>query len=574
MKEPSFDDPRVKEQLQILDDWSKDVFLFCDEALNIKPAQPLGALCGTPIKYRDPFGATQTAILFDSRGHLVYPDLAFYTRDMFEPWKEAKERSLTWQQTVILEAYNRALSTFDADSFDMVKRWVSTVAGHGIGKTSCMSIIALHFLVCFPGAQIGATAASENQLKDIFLKEFYVWRDKLPDGIKKDITQLDDMVKVGDGKDWFMRARVSRPDKPEALAGLHGDYVLLLPDEASGIDNMTFQIMKGALTGKNYIVMYFSNGTRTEGEFWESQKKGSRFTRLQFSSLDSPIVRLGYADMISADYGGTGSDEYKIRVLGQFASVDEMDDKGWIPLFANLRFLFEPEQGQIIARPLIACDPAGAGRDRSIVHVRDNVYLKEVLSERTSSPQDLARKIETIRDAYRSVSNDIAIDAFGIGAQVVANISTKMGESVNALLTDKPRIGTEDRFATFRDELAWKFRQWVAGGGIIITNNTQAWLRELNGVKYKRDKQGRIHLQSKVDYRKAMGFSPDRFDAAIYTFFKDEPSQPVIVRREDLELIQHARLIRENQGLPLNAPGTPAITQSTGGNSGDSYSSM
>lgn len=574
MKEPAFDDPRVKEQLKILDDWGKDVFVFCAEALNIQPAQPWEGLKGAAIKYKDQWGQTQTTILFDSRGRLVYHDLSFYTKDLFQHFNPGKDRRLTWQQTVILEAYNRAISTFNADSFDMAKRWITTCSGHGIGKTSDMSIIALHFLICFAGSQVGATAASENQLKDIFLKEFYIWKDRLPDGIKNDIKQLDDMVKVGDGKDWFMRARVAKPDKPEALAGLHADYVLILVDEASGIDAMTFQVMKGALTGQNYIVMYFSNPTRTEGEFYESQKKGGRFTKLQFSSLDSPIVRPGYADTIAADYGGTGSDEYRIRVLGQFAGIDEMDDKGWIPLMANLRILFEPENGQIINRPIIGVDPAGMGRDRSIVSVRDNIYLKEVLNEATSGEQDLARKIETIRDAYRSVSNDIGIDAFGIGARVVANIQTKMGESVNALLTDKPRPGTEDRFATFRDELAWKFREWCARGGIVITNNPQAWQRELNGVKFKRDKAGRIHLQSKVEYRKDMGFSPDRFDAALYTFFKDEPAMPVVVRSSDMEMIEQAKLMRESHGMPSMQPGTvPAFTQSTGeGN--DPYSSM
>jgi hypothetical protein len=37
----------------------------------------------------------------------------------------------------------------------------------------------------------------------------------------------------------------------------------------------------------------------------------------------------------------------------------------------------------------------------------------------------------------------------------------------------------------------------------------------------KRDNQGRIVIQVKKDY----AFSPDRFDAAIHTFFKDDPTQ-------------------------------------------------
>jgi hypothetical protein len=417
-----------------------------------------------------------------------------------------------------------------------------------------MSIIALHFLTCFFGAQIGATANSENQLKDIFLKELYFWKAKMPVWVQENIEQLDDMVRVKGEKDWFLRARVSKADKPEALAGLHGKYVLLLADEASGIDDMTFEVMKGALTGINFIVMYFSNPTRTEGEFYDSHKAGSSFVKLHFNSLDSPIVEEGYAEKWEADYGKT-SDEYRIRVLGDFASVAEMDDKGWIPLFANLNVLMEPERGQIINGALIGADPAGKGRDSSVVHVRDNVYLKEVLNEKTSSPPDLARKIETIRDIYRSKSNDIGIDAFGIGAQVVANITTKVGETVNAILADKPRPGTEHEFTSFKAELAWKFRRWVAGGGIIITNNPQSWLRELGKIKYKRSIGGQIQLMPKELFKKLNGFSPDRFDAACYTFFKDEPTRAVIIPREDIATQELAQFIAQSKGREALVPG-------------------
>jgi hypothetical protein len=86
------------------------------------------------------------------------------------PSRSTKARG-TWRQTVILEAYNRAINTFGRDAFNAVMRWISVVSGHGIGKTATLCTIALHFLICLPGARIGATANSENQLKDIFLKE-------------------------------------------------------------------------------------------------------------------------------------------------------------------------------------------------------------------------------------------------------------------------------------------------------------------------------------------------------------------------------------------------------------------
>jgi hypothetical protein len=61
----------------------------------------------------------------------------------------------------------------------------------------------------------------------------------------------------------------------------------------------------------------------------------------------------------------------------------------------------------------------------------------------------------------------------------------------------------------------------------------------------KRDNQGRIVIQVKKDY----AFSPDRFDAAIHTFFKDDPTREVIIPKEQLEPLELDRIIqRSNKG--------------------------
>jgi hypothetical protein len=532
--------PTLQKNLEQIDLWQKDVFMFTDEALNMRPSEPIDELKGKPITYKDGYGREHTTILFDFDGRLVYHDLEFYKVSMFKnqnrkAFKRYRGTRYTWQQTIELTAYQRALDTFGKDSFDVRARWISITSGHGTGKTAFISTVALHFLICFFGAQIGATSNTEQQLKDIFLKELYFWKERLPEHLKSNIEMLDDMVRISGEKDWFLRARVARKEKPEALAGLHGEYVLILVDEASGIADIIFEVMKGALTGKQYIVIYTSNPTRTEGEFFDSHNKLKfLYTTMIFSSRHSPIVEIDYVQRMEDEYGAD-SDEVKIRVDGTFAGMNEMDDKGWIPLFAGLNVLFEPQGLQHINRAVIGVDPAGKGRDSSLVMVRDNVYLKEVLNEKTSSEPDLARKIEMIRDTYNSTSNDIGIDAFGIGARVIANIQTKMGESVNAILADSQREETKDRYATYKSELAWRFRQWVARGGIIITNNKKAWVNELEKVKYKRDGKGRIMLMSKIEFKKEYRFSPDRFDASLYTFFKDDPTMPVVLTKAQLE---------------------------------------
>ena len=529
--------------------WARDVFLFVEDTLGLLPAEPVDELRGAQIPYTDTFGETRYTQLFDKEGRLTYHDLKFYTLEMFKnqdraSFKQYKGTRLTWQQTVKLTAYNRAIRTFGRDAFEQALRWITTRSGHGTGKTASTSIIALHFLICFPGAQVGMTANSEQQVQDIFMKELAKWRMRLPEPLREAIVLTSDHVRIEDSQDWFLRAQVARPERPEALAGLHGPYVLIIVDEASGVGDKVFEVMKGALTGDDFIVMYDSNPTRNEGEFYDSHKAGSSFTKLHFSSRHSPIVKEGYIQKMEDDYG-PDSDEVKIRVDGEFAGEAEMDDKGWMPLFANMRVLFETDQGQVLSHPILGFDPAGSGTNRAVGVARDSIYLKEVMNEAVSNEKDGARKVETIRDAYGTSSNDIGIDAFGIGAKWVAEINTKIGESVNAILTDRPREETKDKYHTYKAELAWKFREWVARGGIIITNNSKAWQREMDKIKFKRDLQGRIMLMDKVTFKKEYGFSPDRFDAAIHTFFRDDPSQKPVMTKNELEAWEAKKFIEK-----------------------------
>lgn len=539
--------------LEEIEKWGKDFFYFAEHILKMKPSEPQDELRGkvftVPVNGKD-----RQVCLFDAHGNLVHPDLRVYKKHHFKHQDKQSFKNYyqgtayTWQQTVILTAYNRAIHTFDQDAYDIRKRFISVVSGHGIGKTATLANIALHFTLSYMGSQSAATANTEAQIKDIFLKEFAVWKRKLPDYLQNNIEQTDDRIRIAGYKDWFLRAVVARPEKPEAIAGLHAPYVLLLFDEASAIHQKIFEVAKGALTGENFVSFYISNGTRVEGEFFESHKPGSGFTALQFSSRESPIVKDGFIEKMESDYPPNGdqpSDEVLIRVDGQFPSTTEMDDKGWVPLFANVTVRFEPERGQHFGASILSLDPAGEGKDRSSCGIRDSVYLKEVFNEKISEPKQLARKIETVAEVYNVNARDIAIDGFGVGAKTIAEIDTKIGEHVNAILTDKPREETKHRFKNFNAELAWKFREWVAKGGIIITNNPKAWEKELSKIRYRRDSQGRIELMGKVEFKREYGFSPDRFDMAKYSFFKDDAYVAPVLSKAQLEVKENIEFLQK-----------------------------
>jgi hypothetical protein len=69
---------------------------------------------------------------------------------------------------------------------------------------------------------------------------------------------------------WFARARTARKEAPEAIAGVHGDYVMIAVDEASGVPEEIFKSAEGSLTGANVLVLLIGNGTRNEGYFYDT----------------------------------------------------------------------------------------------------------------------------------------------------------------------------------------------------------------------------------------------------------------------------------------------------------------
>ena len=108
--------PTLKNNLQKIEDWSKDVFLFAEECLGMRPAEPVDELVGRAIKYKDSYGIERSAILFDIDKRLVYHDLTFYTIDMFKNQGVGHSNitevpGLHGNRQLSLEAYNRAINT-------------------------------------------------------------------------------------------------------------------------------------------------------------------------------------------------------------------------------------------------------------------------------------------------------------------------------------------------------------------------------------------------------------------------------------------------------------------------------
>lgn len=446
------------------------------------------------------------------------------SENWFETFTNGKH--ITWQQWIILLCVEKAIRR-------EAPHKISVVSGHGVGKTACESWLLLWYLFCLPYAQVPCTAPTASQLFDILWKEVKVWLDRMPKEMAAHYEWTSDHVRMKESPEtWFARAKTASKENTEALAGVHGEFVCVLVDEGSGVEEAVYNTAAGALTNENVLVVIISNGTRSIGYFYDSHHKDKHnFQHLNFRSHDSPIVDPRFVDEMEEKHGGE-SDEYRIRTgdNGGFPKESAMDEQGYVQLLSEFDLheyvQVEDESRLFVGHRIMGIDPSGEGNDEATWGVRDRIKAKIVHSETTTNAKQIGAKTVTLTDVYGiDVENyrDVVSDSFGVGADVgmeVALITIGKGR-ITQVNTGEPCDLDSDAelYSNKRAECYWKLRQWLRSGGSLVTDKKLK--DELLTVRYKRSMNGKIQIEPKKDLKKRGIKSPNRADALSLTFLRD-----------------------------------------------------
>ncbi len=473
------------------------------------------------------------------------------TPEWFGDWNEdaqqwewydfQKGKHVTWQQTLLFMGVDKA-NNGDAS------KHLSTVSGHGIGKSMACSIITLWFLYCYYGAQVPVTAPTSHQMKDVLWKELSIWIKKMPDEVRPLYEWSSDYVRmIHDPEAWFARARTSTKENTEAIAGVHADHVCLVVDEASGIPEQVFTAAEGALTSGNVLVILISNGTRTTGYFYDTHHKRKEDWQIfQFDGEQSPIVDREYVEMQEKRHG-RGTDEFRIRVTGGFPTEDAMDESGYLQLIPANRIIVIPKLGEtlFVGRKILGVDPSGEGKDTTTYVLRDHFHAEVIHTDKISNARSIAGSILTFIARYNLDPNDVVVGSLGVGTDVgkeVALASLGKFEIYTVLEGNAPKYEEEynplmfrrmddemdenkvDLYLNLRALMYFRARKWLIRGGEIVDVNVENsdLAQEMVSNKYKRSLQGnKIQLMSKKEMLKLRIKSPNAADAFSLTFLRE-----------------------------------------------------
>lgn len=417
---------------------------------------------------------------------------------------------------------NDALHTIDDDQralMDAVSRGerrISVRSGHGVGKTTVLAWIIVWHIVCkFPQKTV-STAPTSGQLFDALAAETVTWMKKLPpDLFKLFEIKTDSISLISAPEESFIAFKTSRPETPEALAGVHSPgWVLLIGDEASGIPEAVYEAASGSMSGHNACTILAGNPVRTSGLFFDTHNKlKDMWFTMHISCVGHPRISPDFIEDMRRRYG-EDSNAFRVRVLGEFPKAE--DDRV-IPYELLQMALMRDVQANS-ARPVWGVDVAGAGQDKSALAKRKGNVLQERV--RTWAGLDTMQLVGQIkiewdmaRDSERP--EGIYVDAIGLGAGVASRLQ-EMGLPAFAVnVSELPAL--RPLYRNLKAELWFLGREWFSMRDCNLSGDTDL-AEELGAVGYKAaESSGKIVIESKDQLRKRMP-SPDRADAFILTF--------------------------------------------------------
>jgi len=393
---------------------------------------------------------------------------------------------------------------------------IAIKSGHGTGKTALLSWIILWWLCTKIPTKIACTANSAHQLNDVLWSEISKWHRNLPDGFRNLFEFKSDKINLIGVKDSFAVARTARREQPEALQGFHSPNMLFIADEASGIDNIIFEVAEGSLSTKGAKVILTGNPTRSSGYFYDCfHTMKHRWKTFTVSCHDSQYVNPSFIADMAKKYG-EDSNVFRIRVLGEFP---ESNEDAIIPLHLISESItrdIDPSTDDVIW----GLDVARHGNDRTALAKRQGNTLLEKI--KTWKNKDLMETVGIVVSEYEALPyskrpTEILIDSIGLGAGVADRLQEmNLNCQITAVnVAELPSM--QDKYMRLRDELWFLVREWFESRDVKIIDDEEL-IAELTTPSFSFMSNGKIKVESKEQLKKKGHKSPDLADALCLTF--------------------------------------------------------
>lgn len=406
-------------------------------------------------------------------------------------------------QTEILELIGKGCLTVEA------ALQIAVRSGHGIGKTTLIAWLIIWFLSTRPHAQVVVTANTAAQLDTKTWRELAKWHKRAINAHWFEWTATKFYCKASP-ETWFAAAIPWSKARAQSFAGTHENYVLMIFDEASEIEDIIWETAEGAMTTTGAIWVVFGNPTQNTGRFAECfGKYRHRWITREIDSRTAKKANQAQIKQWIEDYGDD-SDFVRVRVKGQSPRAgslqfigNDLVDAAQIRPMAIANYSFAPK--------IIGCDVARFGDDQSVITVRQGLKVLSQIKYRGLDTMQYASHIAETCKKYAVESP--FVDVGGIGAGVVDRLKQLKYKPIE--VNFGAQALNHKLYFNLRAEMWGKMRDWLKYGSIPQDNELRD---DLIGPQYGFDAKERIQLEKKSGMKSRGVASPDCGDSLAITF--------------------------------------------------------
>ena len=439
--------------------------------------------------------------------------------------------SPTWQQRGLLDAIQEGRTN------------IAVRSGQGPGKTAATAVATTWWSITRPYSLAVVTAPTMRQCSNVWLSEAQAIVNNGDRRIKGMFHFTDTGYGILGASKKVWGCYLATATRPEAFQGIHREHLMVLCEESSGISRRIIDTIKGTLTNAegSYVWVQIGNPNTRTCAFFDCfhTLAGSPWHCLHWNAEQTPesgwFSRRRNEEL--AEEFGRDSDVYRVRVLGEFPSIDpdslisDADlQKCFGPEAYERAFMHEDNKKQI------GIDLARFGGDECVNVFRAGRVLLSMTAASHVEPYTMIDRAVADQDALKWKDGDClyVVDTSGMGEGAVGHLGAKkrMGKRVHEFYSQN----TASDSSKYENKIteAWcGFAKMVRSGDLYLGEKPDRKLvQQLAGRKYYVTKNGRICIESKDEYKKRnrdagdgdMGKSPDRADAVIMAFY-DKASQ-------------------------------------------------
>lgn len=419
------------------------------------------------------------------------------------------------------------LTRQQSDALDALangKRRTAIKSGHGVGKSCMSAVAALWFLCTRPFGRVVVTAPSSNQLYNTMMAEIKLWYNK---SVLKNLSLFrftKDRIRIDSddhAETWGLSA-VSVAN-PENISGQHAEEMFAIVDEGAGVDSEIFVRLEGVLTTESTYLLTCGNPSFTSGYFYDifnNPNYAKEYDLFTFNCENSDNVKTDWIEYMKSKYG-EDSAIYKVRVLGEFAPMDEsiIISRDRVKRAIGRVLVDEGDTDTVHIGVDVA---SGNGGDKSCISVRrgyveierltPNVKLKELM-------QTVA--MTATKYTYSHSRVIINVDTTGLGIQLGQDLSDHFIASETVEVNEinfSNKANMSKMYNNSFTEMFFGLASIIDKVSLLDIDESTAE-EDLGSRRFAFDNRNRYVAEKKKEFIKRYNRSPDEGDAILLAFY-------------------------------------------------------